>query len=505
MSIPKDPRQLMINLMYIVLTALLALNVSAEILEAFFTIDRSLGESSAVVQYSNEQMLQAIREEAEAYEQYQPYVAKAEKLGQITGQLQEQLRQVRADIVEAAGGLDQQGIPARETDKDIPTRILINEGHGKALKTAILQARQDLLSLIENEEQRRRLEASIPLSIPALPPDATQPTWEAHTFQQMPVAAVLPILRKFENDAEVAEAAILNYFLSKMGAQIVMDAYEAVVAAPESYIIRGDTYRSEIFLSAYSSTADNIRISVDGQPLRVEGGKATFTTSPSRPGQHEHIARIELEDPVTGTVQRFERPFRFQVGEQAVAVAADKMNVLYAGVDNPVTISAAGIPSATMRVNASGTDLQPLGGSAYIARPDKPGKAVITVSGEGLAPINFEYRVKKIPDPVLEIAQKRGGTLPAGTFRAQQGIIPVLDNFDFQARCEITGFEVVRKPEQADIAVAHNSGARFAGTARRLIDAAEHGDTYYFNEVKVRCPGDTGPARELNSLIFKIR
>lgn len=181
------------------------------------------------------------------------------------------------------------------------------------------------------------------------------------------------------------------------------------------------------------------------------------------------------------------------------------MNVLYAGVDNPITISAAGIPSATMKVKASGTELQHRGGSAYIAQPRQPGKAVITVSGAGLAPVDFEYRVKKIPDPLLELAQKRGGTLPAATFRVQQGIIPVLENFDFQARCEITGFELVRKPAQADIAVARNAGARFTGPARRLIDAAERGDTYYFNEVKVRCPGDTGPARELNSLIFKIR
>ncbi|NRA49503.1 MAG: gliding motility protein GldM, partial [Phaeodactylibacter sp.] len=138
-------------------------------------------------------------------------------------------------------------------------------------------------------------------------------------------------------------------------------------------------------------------------------------------------------------------------------------------------------------------------------KPDQAGKAIITVYGEGLAPAEFEYRVKKIPDPVLEIARKRGGTVPAATFRAQQGIIPVLEHFDFEARCEITGFEVVRKPAGADIAVALNNGGRFRETTKRLIQAAQRGDTYYFNDVKVRCPGDKGPAREMNSLIFKIR
>lgn len=494
----------MVNLMYIVLTALLALNVSAEIVQAFFSLDKSLGESSQLVLSSNEQMIKAINEEAEAYSQYAPYREKAAQLHEMARGLQEGLQMLRARIVEEAGGLDEAGQPVRKLDKDIPTRILVYEGQGDSLQAQVESVRSQMLSLVEDPSARRMLETSMPLYIPNVPASSDKPSWAAYTFQQMPVAAVLPIIRKFENDVEVAEASILNHFLGKMNAQIVMDAYEPVIAAEKSYVIRGESFASEIFLAAYSSTADNIRVKVDGTTLPVEGGKAVFRTTASRLGERQHKAIIELEDPLTGEVQRFEKSFAYQVGERSVAVAADKMNVLYVGVKNPLTISAAGVPSAEIQVRASGIELEHLGGSSYMAQPRQAGTSAITVSGGGLPPTIFNYRVKKIPDPVMELGKKRSGSMPAGTFRAQLGLIPVLENFDFEARCNVVSCEVVRVPKNDDVQVAQSTGNRFSGEAQRLIGRAQPGDVYYFNEIKVKCPGD-GHSRNLNGLIFNIR
>ena len=503
MSIPKQPRQLMINLMYIVLTALLALNVSAEILQAFFSIDRSLGESSQVVQHSNEQMMEAIRQEAAAYPQFTIYLRKAEELQRQTQAFRQSLDSLRAGIVEEAGGLGPDGQPVRKMDKDIPTRILVNEGQGEALERRVRELREQLLSLVEEEQQRRLLATSIPLNIPEVPETSDKKGWAQYTFQQMPVAAVLPILRKFENDVEVAESAILNYFLSQMGTSLVLDAYVPVIASEKNYVISGEEFRSEIFLAAYSTTADNIRVSVDGRPVAVEEGKALFSTRASGLGERTHRLLIELEDPLKDTVQRFEKTFSYLVGERSVAVSADKMNVLYVGVENPLTISAAGVPSSQVRVQAEGTALSHLGGSRYMAKPGQPGEARITVSGGGMPPSTFHYRVKRIPDPAMELGRKRGGRIEAATFRAQLGIIPVLENFDFEARCNVISFELVRVPKGGDIQVARNNGGRFESEAQRIVRNAAPGDVYYFNEIKVKCPGDTY-SRELNGMIFTI-
>lgn len=504
MSIPKDPRQLMINLMYIVLTALLALNVSAEIVQAFFALDKSLGNSSQLVLGSNEQMLEAIREEAAAYQQFEPYLKKAEELHRLSRNMKLELTTLRNGIIEEAGGLDEAGQPARKLDKDIPTRILVEEGRGDTLASRLETTRAQMLALIDEKEAYRMLDASLPLSIPEVPEGSDKPSWSAYTFQQMPVAAVLPIIRKFENDIEVAEATILNHFLGKMGANIVMDAYEPVISVESSYVIRGERFASEIFLAAYSSTADNIRVKVDGRYLPVENGKALFSVAAGSMGNKRHKAIIELEDPLTGNVETFEKSFSYQVGERSVAVAADKMNVFYVGVDNPLTIAAAGVPSGDIRVQATGVDILHQGGSSYMVKPQRVGTASITIAGGGLEPTTFDFRVKKIPDPVLKLGNKRGGRIPAGTFKAQLGLIPILENFDFQARCDLITCEIVRVPKGGDVQIAQSSGARFSTEAKRLINRAEAGDIYYFNEVRVKCPGDE-IARQLNGLIFNIQ
>jgi gliding motility-associated protein GldM len=168
MSIPKEPRQLMINLMYIVLTAILALNVSAEILNAFHTIDESMEDSSQVVNRSNQQIFQAIKTQAEAYSRFEPYREKATTVMSLSGAFYEYVENLKNIIVEEAGGLDEEGQAVRKTDKDIPTRILVNEGKGSELQQQVLEVRNELLSLLDAEE-RKVMEAAIPLHIREMP------------------------------------------------------------------------------------------------------------------------------------------------------------------------------------------------------------------------------------------------------------------------------------------------------------------------------------------------
>ena len=278
MSIPKEPRQLLVNLMYIVLTALLALNVSAEIINAFFTIDQGLNESNAIMDRSNEQLFEAINQQASAYSQYKPYKEKAMKAQAIASLLYNNIETLRQQIIEEAGGLDEKEQPIRKTDKDITTRLLIQQGYGKQLQDQVLETREALLDLIEEEDLRRLLANSLPLNIPEVPADANYQDWPSFTFKQMPVAAVLPILAKFQNDTKIAETTILNYFLERMNVQFSKpDQFLPVVAADRTYVIRGEPFTGEIFLAAYSSTADNIRVRVDGTTIPVANGKAFFS------------------------------------------------------------------------------------------------------------------------------------------------------------------------------------------------------------------------------------
>ncbi len=505
MAISKEPRQLMINLMYIVLTAMLALNVSAEILHAFLSMDRSISESNSVINRSNDRLMRAIDDQADAYTQYEPFREKGAAVRSISTLFSNYIAALKEELIQAAGGLDEAGLPKGIKNKDVTTRLLVEDGKGDELEIEINKAREALLALIEEEETRTQLAESLPLKVKPIPENSDKTTWAQFTFQQMPLAAVLPLLAKLQNDVKVAETAILNHFFNKTNtSDFKPDAFLPVVSANSGYLTVGEEFNAELFLSAYSTTADNISISVDGRPVSVRNGKAVFKHRPGRIGEQTHKMVISFTDPLTGEQKRFTKEFSYEVGERSVTASADKMNVFYVGVDNPLSISAAGVPSAQVVVTAEGANLQKESNGHYNVKPTKIGNAKIRVSGGGLDPVVFDYRVKKIPDPVILLGSKRGGGMSAAEFRVHPGIRPHLENFDFQATCRIAGFEMARVRKGDDVQIEKNSGGAYAGKVKRLVEQAQRGDTYYFDKIKVRCPGDE-IGRTLNGMIFNIR
>lgn len=505
MSIPKEPRQLMINLMYIVLTAILALNVSAEILNAFLAMDKSISESNSIVALSNANMMKAIEKEADAYPQFAPFRDKAIAVQAVSKSFKNYISEIRDTLIAVSGGLDEKGKPIQYKNKDIPTRMFVANGKGDELEQRVLATREELLNIIEVDSLREELEKSIPLNIDEIPEDTDKKSWADFTFRQMPVAAVLPMLSKFQNDMEVAETAVLEHFYKSVHAEnMVLDQYEAVIAADKSYVIRGEKLNAEIFLGAYSSTTDNLTISVNGKNYPVRQGKATFGTLANTIGNHDLNVKIGLRNPKTDEMEYFNKKYSYEVGERSVAVSADKMNVFYAGVENPLSVSAAGVASEKVKVSANGVRLQKVSNGKYMVVPTRPGSAEIIVSGGGLPETRFPYRIKKIPNPVIMLGSRLGGSISAAEMKVHKGLRPVLEHFDFNARCEIQGFEISRLPKGDDVRSATNRGGTYQDPAQRIINQAKRNDTYYFDKIKVRCPGDEAN-RTMNSLIFHIK
>ena len=492
--------------MYIVLTALLALNISAEILNAFMTMDKSLSESNELVNRSNLQLMAAIDEQADAYSQFDELRQKAKQVRSLAEQFYQYVDELKTKLIETSGGYDEKGTLKGLDDKVTTTRLLVEEGRGEALEEEIQRVREELLELVEDVEVRKQLAANIPLAIAPLPEGTDKKTWAQFNFQQMPLAATLPMLSKFQNDAKVAETAILNYFLGKTDVTILKpDAFEAVVAADKSYVIRGEELSAEIFLGSYSSTADNISVRVDGRSYPVRNGKALFKIRPSTIGPQDINAEIRVTNPISGEVKSYQKKFRYEVGERSVTVSAEKMNVFYVGVNNPVAISAAGVASREVVVQAEGVNLTKLGHGKYMAKPTRPGTAKITVSGGGLEPTVFNYRVKPIPTPLPKLdGRKTGGTISPGEFKIYTSLRAELENFDFDARCRITEFELTRVPRNDDAFSARNSGEQFSAEVKRMTGLAKRGDTYYFEKIRAKCPGDN-ITRKLSSMVFRIR
>lgn len=522
MSIPKEPRQLMINIMYLVLTAMLALNVSAKIINAFFVINKGIVNSTTVLNQSNDQTVKQLTKAVETDPaKYSRLITAAKEVQALSKEFNGYVESLREEMVKQTDGYypdndpHHAGQPKGYKNKDITSRFMVNQGNGDKLYARINETHDKLINILNglkgvsliNAQTIAEQEQNITLKVSEKDwkKERGVNTWAKYTFNQLPLAAAFPLLSKYQQDMKSSEAAILNFLLSQVGAkEFKVDNFIPISSAKKSYVIAGETFESEISVGASSkSISDNVVISVNGRSLPVTDGIAKFTETPTGTGIRPYKVAVTLTNPSTGERSTYTKDFEYEVGRRSVTVSADKMNVFYIGVDNPVSVVAAGVSTNSLRVSGSGVSLSG-GGGKYTARVSTPGRATVTVSGEGLKATAFEFRVKPIPDPVAKINNSTGGEIGNGVLKAQGGVIPVLENFDFEARCDILGFNVIYIPRRQDPIQVSNPGGAFGGPARNAINQAKPGDQYIFDNIRAKCPGDAA-GRKINNISFKVQ
>jgi hypothetical protein len=533
---------------------MLALNVSAEIINAFFMLDHGIERNNHIVEHGIHTVITGMEETANTKIQYKPLVTAANEATKITESFLEYIDDLRDQMVEESGGPyskedaestghpELEGKPLGKKDKDTPQRIFVSGEYnntkkpekfdvpaGPVLEKKILELKQQYIdfvgSLWDNggipgtifakdtlkEAKLKELEEELTLTSSEnyKKEHHDDKSWAAYTFGHMPVAAIYPMLRKFQNDASTSEAAVVNFLAEQMGKlELNYDKFAVFSQSPKPYILQGEQFETEIALGAFSSQAD-FKVYVGGRELKIEEGKAKYTTRPSGIGEKKYVARIEVVNPLTGDVMKMEETFHYEVGAASVNVSADKMNVFYIGVPNPVTVAAAGIPTSAQKVSISGSggSLKRVPGenSKFVVTAKKQGKTTITVTDtKKNKNYSQEFRVKRIPDPVVYLAGQTDGLIKNGTFRAQLGLIPKLKNFDFDARCNIQSYTMYYTPKRQDPVPIAGKGNRFTGKILKSIRAAKPGAQYSFSEVKAKCPGDTA-GRKVNGLNFLIR
>jgi len=509
----------MINIMYLVLTAMLALNVSAEIFNAFKIVDKGLKKSNKSLDMANAPLVAEIQTLSKKKSSLKPYADTAPKVTAASKELVSYIDDVwnQLEVASVPEGKDPRypadhekypGDLVSKKNKDVATRLLVDGALGEELKQKIMDAKATFLGFFD-EADRTAEAGNISLEIDDVSwqNSKDKKSWSEFNFKQMPIGALEPMFTKFKNDAKSSEAAVLNYLMNKVGGtDIVLDKFQVVSSPKKSYIIEGEKFETEVFLSASAGSSNTgVSIKVNGSRLPAKDGVAKYSTTTSSTGVKNYTATISVTNPVTNETKTYKNTFEYEVGRRSVAVSADKMNVFYIGVENPITVSAAGVSSNDLKVSGTGVTLKPNGKNKWIATANKPNNnAGINVSGGGLKATTFKYRVKRIPDPVARLSQKNGGSMGNGEFKAQQGVGAFLDNFDFDAKCKIQGYELTRVAKRQDPVSSVNPGARYSDKSRRLVNAASPGDIYYFDNVKARCPGDSA-GRKINPMVFKIK
>jgi len=501
----ETPRQRMIGILYLVLLALLALNVPDSILDAFKNINNSLETSKSNVNTAVEQLFAAFENTKlkEEPARAKPIYDKAKKAQAIIGELDKYILSLKEEFVKQGGGYDEEkGDLVKRENEDISPNLMINEKKGTVLKDKINDTRAKLLALLTPEEQKM-----VSFSLEAKNPEKSvngKKSWEEINFGSgTPLTAAMTILTKIQTDAQNAESDVVKIILGKMDQAVVnLDKFAAVAVAPTSYLVQGQPYKAEVFLTASDSKSEPA-ISVNGSALQIVDGKGVYSVPTNREGIFSWTGVIKVKQ-TDGSFKEYRTPQQsYQVARPSAVVSPDKMNVLYIGVNNPISVSAPGTPTDKVRVSMSGGSISSAGGGKYNVRVSSPGTAHISVSAE-VAPgktqtlSSTEFRVKRIPDPIAKFAGKTGGSMATVALKAQNALFAKLDNFDFDASFKVTKFTMILAKPRADAIVLSTSGGQLSSSMSSALNGIVPGTRVIFDNIVA--VGPDGTSRQLNAV-----
>lgn len=545
----ETPRQKMIGMMYLVLTALLAMNVSKQILKGYVTVNESMERSKKNLEDNNKRVTESFEHTINGNPAAKPYYDKAIEAQKAIRELVKYLDGVKKEVVEQTTQMGQ-GDTAKLRyiekldDYDAPTRVLIGEPADptKGPNSAIeMQGKMEalhnkLISMLDNmqkdpkskmlEEDYQGLKKKIggirPVDSGA-EEDGMKMTWPVENFYHLPLAAVITNLNKMQADLDNVEAELLQVFSGASGKlAIKFDRLNAKVIAPSSYIQAGQPYSADIFLAASSSamTADMMEILVGtdsaskgagGTAVKIEGGMGKYEVNTGGQGEQTYKGVIKFKKP-DGTYDFYPFSASYMVAAPSVAVQPEKMNVFYIGVENPIIVSAAGVSPTDLNVNISGCGATKTGGAGgkFIVKATTAGTCQISVSAKTKDGVKaqgppLKFRVKKIPDP----SAKLGGRLCQGImdFKKMElssigGVGAEIPGFDFDVKFPVLSF-VFSANVKGMIKEYTCAGPNLNSEAKAILQSLNSGGKAFFENIKVKAPD--GTIRTLPTVSLKVK
>jgi gliding motility-associated protein GldM len=502
-------RQKMINMMYLVLTALLALNVSKDILHAFHLVELSMNKSGVNIDQKNKDILAAFAADNQKRpEKVGPYYKKAQEAEKIASEFIKYVEDLKKVVETGAGGRKEnnpEGELVVNDNIEMHANLLINEGKGAELKQRINQTRDKLLALLDKEDQKRIKSDLQAQDNPALAPQ----TWESELFEHSPAAAVVTLLQKIQNDAKNTEAQVLETLAKAIDkSSQTFDQVVAKIIPKSGFVISGGKFEADVMLVAYDSkqTSDVV---INGNRIKPEGGVAKYEAVTGGEGTQTVKGYIDFQGKDGAQQIPFET--QYTVFKGAATISADAMNVLYIGLDNPISISVPGFAPERVSATMSNGSLVKKSANSYIAKVNARGEATINVSvkmddGSTKSMGSAGFRVRKIPMPVAQLGTlQNGATETVGTIKANASRIygSLGEGFAFEGvKYSVTSYVFVLVPKRGEMKSVPGNGAILSPAITGMIAGLKSGDRILVDNIKA-----TGPdgSRNLAPIVITAR
>lgn len=551
------PRQKMIGLMYLVLLALLAMNVSKSILDSFLVINDGIESTKTTFAEKNAFYYEAFDRAAQESPAAKAFADKAYEVKKMADDLDDHIKRLKSKIIELTDGIPKEvadtisirNVNAKD-NYDQPTHVMGIADPAKPIKVAGLEEfsgitlREKLnafetgaLSVFENKDVQADIASKITyLKTPGIVnSDGKEDPWEVGVFYHIPLAATITMLSKIQSDVRTAEAEVIAKLYENIDAGgVSFNKVDGFAYTKKAYVMDGDTFKAEIFTAAYDDRVEPeifigkvdssliLKGETDENKIMqgtkkdsweataagtdgwykledIKGGKGYLSVKQGM-GVHEWGGIIKVKTKKGPKVFPFSNTF--EVGKPSTTVAASAMNVFYLGIDNPVSVSA---PMPNFKASAPGLRAGK-GQGQYVMRPTKAGKVTINVTGtdESGKTVNLgksEFRVKKIPNPTPYIAGKTGtcvmskGDLGRGVIQAK------MEGFEFDLKVAVSSF-TLGTTQSGDYTEAKVIGNRLDSKAQSMVKKATRGQRFYIEAMKVKMPD--GTTRELANINIKI-
>ncbi|WP_298554392.1 gliding motility protein GldM [uncultured Algibacter sp.] len=498
-----SPRQKMINLMYLIFIAMLALNMSKEVLSAFGLMNEKLTESNEATEARNASFVASLEVKAEDQpEKYKPLKAKADQIDKLAHNFDAYLTDLKGkmtakiddptdyEIMDKGDYLDEhffKGDKIKEDGQEFLKQMkTFREGVSK-----ILADEKGMESVIKDLDKRFNTD---PIKVTG---EVKPKDWLDYHYKGFPLVASLTKMTQLQSDIKTTESEVLSSMLGNaLGNEVSMTNYTTLMETSKSAYFNGEKFDGQIVLGRKdaSTKPSRVELTLDGRKLTekqyaIEDGKVKLLIGTGGVGEHKIEGKLifaqdgeEIEVPVKSSFATVAKP-------NAATISADKMNVVYRGVKNPMTISFAGVPDN--KVTASAQGLSRSGGSRYVMDATRIQGREVTINVTGTLPDggkvsdNAKFRIKDLPKPTGTIRGEDGAIKMQRNSLKISTVGAKFDDFDFELPLRVSGFKF-KVPGQPTINV---KGNKLDSRAQKALAKAKRGSGVQIFDIEAKASG----------------
>ena len=500
---PNSPRQRMINLMYLVFIAMLALNVSSEVLDGFELVEETLLRSVKASTHHNNQIFSNLEQSYETNrEKTEEWYDKGAQVKEKTDALFDYVQDLKLRIVRKSDGKD--GDPERlkhPDDLNASQEVMFERGKndGEKLRLEIDGYRNYISELVTNPSVKNIIENNLSTE-PTEKAKEKKQSWEESMFWNMPMAAAITLLTKIQNDIRYAEGEVLSDLVKNIDVQdFRVNTIEAFVIPKSQTVISGGIYEADIVLAAIDST-QKPRIYI-GDRLLPEDANGKYVVGAGSVGTHQVKGYIEMPRG-DGSFLRKDFLTEYFVSQPTATIAPILMNVLYAGIPNDISIAAAGATSQMVTATSTNGTLTRKSNEIWTVTPRLGSDAVISVTakfpdGRTQTMGSQTFRVRPLPDPIAflnipdndgNMRRWRGGARAKAQLLNVEVLNAAIDDGILDITFNVLRFDMVTTDNRGISVRESSDGNRFSNRQKELIRSAARGKALYISNIVTKGP-----------------